>query len=353
MNTFGTIFKFTTWGESHGKAIGCVIDGVPSGIEIDEAYIQNFMDQRKPASSKFVSQRKEADKIEILSGLLNGVTLGSPISIIVKNEDARSEDYKNNEGIFRPSHADYTYFKKYGIHSWQGGGRSSARETACRVMAGAVARKILPKNLIIQAAIVQLGKLPVGCINLEYAKENALRCPDPNIYYAWEKYLLEVRKNGDSIGAKIKIIAKNVPLGLGQPVYGKLDAKLSEALMGINAVKSVEIGNGSSAVELFGSENADQLEVDSYGDTKFLSNNSGGIQGGISNGEDIEITITVKPTSSILKPLSTTDTKGNNTSISTNGRHDPCIAIRACPVAEAMVACVLADFFLINRCFKE
>lgn len=346
MNTFGRIFQFTTWGESHGKAIGCVIDGVPSGIEISEAYIQKFLDARRPGSSKYVSQRKESDEVEILSGIKDGITLGSPLSAIIRNQDAKSRDYEQTTGIYRPSHADFTYHKKYGIHDWAGGGRSSARETACRVVAGAVARKVLPQDVEIKSAVVQIGEMVAGGeVDYQYAAGNALRCSNAKHFEQWEEYLLAVRKQGTSVGAKVKIIAKNVPTGLGEPVYGKLDAKIAEAMMGINAVKAVEIGEGAAVSGQFGHVHSDQMA----GNEQFLSNNSGGIQGGISNGQDIEVTISIKPTSSIIKPLSSCNTDGDSVEISTPGRHDPCIGIRACPVAEAMLACVLADFHLLGN----
>jgi chorismate synthase len=350
-NKFGNLFSFTTWGESHGEAIGCVIDGCPSMIDLDESYIQQFLDKRRPGQSKFTTQRQEGDKVKILSGVFEGKTTGTPISLIIYNEDQKSGDYSEIKDKFRPSHADYTYFKKYGIRDYRGGGRSSARETAMRVAAGAVARKILAKhNIEIIGYLKQLGNKKINPQNIDYSQinNNDFFCPDKSSIKDWESYLLETRKNGSSLGAVIEIVVKNVPVGLGEPIYNKLDAKIASALMSINAVKAVEIGSGVESAELTGEENADEMWMENN-KLQFSSNNAGGVLGGISSGQNIIARFTVKPTSSILTPRKTIDLNGNNTEIITKGRHDPCVGIRAVPVGEAMMACVLADFLLLKK----
>ena len=354
-NRFGNIFSFTTWGESHGEAIGCVIDGCPSMIDLCESDIQKYLDRRRPGQSKFTTQRQEDDEVKILSGVFEGKTTGTPISLIIYNQDQRSQDYGDIKDKFRPSHADFTYFKKYGIRDYRGGGRSSARETAMRVAAGAVAMKILAQqNIKIIGYLNQLGDKKIDPTNINYDEinNNHFFCPDASCVKDWENYLLKIRKDGSSVGAQIEIVIKNVPVGLGEPIYNKLDASISSALMGINAVKAVEIGNGFDAIALSGEENADEMWMENDL-LQFSSNNAGGILGGISSGQDIIARFVVKPTSSILKPRRTIDFNGKNTEIITKGRHDPCVGIRAVPVGEAMIACVLADFLLMNRAYKN
>ncbi|MFT5702767.1 MAG: chorismate synthase [Rickettsiales bacterium] len=353
-NKFGKLFSFTTWGESHGEAIGCVIDGCPSMIELSESDIQKYLDRRRPGQSKFTTQRKEADEVKILSGVFEGKTTGTPISLIIYNSDQKSGDYGDIKDKFRPSHADYTYFEKYGIRDYRGGGRSSARETAMRVAAGAVAIKVLEKkNIKITGYLKQLGdkKIDSGNIDFGQINKNDFFCPDQKSVKIWEDYLLQIRKDGNSCGAVIELVAKGVPVGLGEPIYNKLDTAIASALMSINAVKAVEIGNGIEAASLNGEENADEMWMEN-GELKFSSNNAGGVLGGISSGQDIISRFTVKPTSSILKPRKTIDVNGNNTEIITKGRHDPCVGIRAVPVGEAMLACVILDFLLINQAYK-
>ena len=353
-NTFGKIFRFTTWGESHGIAIGCVIDGCPPNITLSEKDIQRDMDRRRPGRSKFTSQRKEWDKVQILSGTFHGKTTGTPISIIIYNKDARSRDYETIKNKFRPGHADYTYFMKYGIRDYRGGGRQSARETACRVAAGAVAKtvlkKLIGKKFNITGAVTQLGVL--GCDksswNEKEINRNPFFCPDKKSIKLWEKYLLSIRKAGSSCGAIIELRAKGVPIGLGSPIYSKLDADLSSALMSINAVKGVNIGAGIGVSMLSGEENSDEIKKIG-GKTKFKSNKAGGILGGISSGQDIIASFAVKPTSSILNTRETINKAGKNTKISVKGRHDPCVGIRAVPIGEAMMCCVILDHFLMNR----
>ena len=350
-NSIGKVLKLTTWGESHGPEIGAVLDGVPSKIKISQSYIQSFLDLRAPGTSKFVTQRKEKDIVKIVSGVFNGYSTGTPISLIIKNTDHKSKDYSEIKEKFRPAHADYTYFKKYGIRDYRGGGRSSARETAMRVAAGAIARLILGKKISITGAVIQIGekKIKKANWNKKFIQKNSLFCPDASVIEEWENYLTAIRKSGSSCGALVKIIAKGVPAGLGEPVYGKLDSELSSALMGINAVKGVEIGSGFNVVSMTGEENSDEIIKDKKGKINFLSNNSGGILGGISSGQDIVCTIAVKPTSSILKSQKTINVKNRNTTIRTIGRHDPCVGIRSVPVAEAMIALVLADHYLRNK----
>ncbi|WP_417692678.1 chorismate synthase [Roseibium sp.] len=354
-NSFGHLFRVTTWGESHGPAIGCVVDGCPPLIPLSEVDIQGFMDKRKPGQSRFTTQRREPDEVKILSGVMvdeDGVqkTTGTPISLMVQNTDQRSKDYSEIKDRYRPGHADYTYIAKYGIRDYRGGGRSSARETAMRVAAGAVARKILPQ-VTIRAALVQVGPHKINRANWNWAEvdNNPFFCPDAEAAEQWATYLDEVRKSGSSVGAVIEVVAENVPLGLGAPIYGKLDTDLSAALMSINAVKGVEIGNGFEAATLSGEENADEMRMGDDGEPVFLTNNSGGILGGISNGDPIVARFAVKPTSSILTERKSVTRTGEEVDVMTKGRHDPCVGIRAVPVGEAMVACTLADHFLRHR----
>jgi chorismate synthase len=351
MNKFGNIFNFTTFGESHGEAIGCVVDGCPSLLDLNELDIQKYLDKRRPGQSKFTTQRQESDEVKILSGVFEGKTTGTPIALLIHNQDQKSQDYGDIKDKFRPSHADYTYFKKYGIRDYRGGGRSSARETAMRVGAGAIARKITEKNNIeIFGYISQIGekKIDYNSIDFNEINNNELFCPDKKAVGEFSDYLLDIRKKGDSVGAIVEIVARNVPIGLGEPIYDKLDARLASAMMSINAVKGVEIGFGMASAELRGSQVADEM-FNENGKIKFSSNNSGGVIGGISSGQDLVVRFAVKPTSSILIPRKTVDINGNNCEIITKGRHDPCVGIRGVPVGEAMMACVLADFLLINK----
>ena len=349
-NTFGQLFRVTTWGESHGPAIGCVIDGVPPRLKLKNEDIQYWLDRRKPGSSRFVSQRKEPDQVEILSGIFEGKTTGTPISLMIRNQDSRSRDYSAIRDKFRPGHADFTYWKKYGIRDYRGGGRSSARETACRVAAGAIARKVLGNKIKIRGAMVRIGQREINRDKWQWRNvaRNPFWCPDASAAKEWEPYLDEIRKQGSSVGAVIEIVAAGIPAGLGAPLYGKLDAELSAAIMSINAVKGVEIGTGFAAADLSGEENADEMRIKN-GEVAFLSNHAGGILGGISTGQEIVVRFAVKPTSSILTPRRTVTRKGKNTEVSTKGRHDPCVGIRGVPVGEAMVACVLADHLLRHR----
>jgi len=353
-NTFGKIFRFTTWGESHGPAIGCVVDGCPPNISLSEKDIQIDMNRRRPGKSKFTSQRKEADNVKILSGVFEGKTTGTPISMIIYNQDSKSRDYESIKDKFRPGHADYTYFLKYGIRDYRGGGRQSARETASRVAAGAIARivleKLIGKKFKVTGAVTQLGIL--GCNkknwNQKEIRKNPFFCPDKNSVKLWEKYLLALRKAGSSCGAIIELRAAGIPVGLGAPIYSKLDSDIASALMSINAVKGVNIGAGMNAAFLSGETNSDEIRKISK-NTKFKSNNAGGILGGISSGQDIIASFAVKPTSSILNMRKTINKKGKNTKISVKGRHDPCVGIRAVPIGEAMMCCVLLDHYLMNR----
>tara|TARA_Y100001970_G_scaffold287378_1_gene411906 strand:+ start:4323 stop:5393 length:1071 start_codon:yes stop_codon:yes gene_type:complete len=350
-NSIGKLFKFTTWGESHGEAIGCVIDGVPSMIPLKEKEIQEYLNKRRPGQSKFTSQRKESDKIKILSGVFQGLTTGHPISLLIKNEDHRSKDYEKIKNIFRPGHADYTYWAKYKIRDFRGGGRSSARETAMRVAAGAVARKVidykLKKKFKIIGSVIQIGenKIKTKKWNENFIYKNDFFSPDKLIVKTWEKNILSARKSGTSLGAIIEIRCKGMPVGLGEPVYDKLDSDIAKAIMSINAVKGVEIGNGFNSVFESGVTNVDEMRIKNSKPV-FLSNNNGGILGGISTGQEIIVRFCVKPTSSILTKRKTINTKFKETYISTTGRHDPCVGIRAVPVGEAMLACVLADHCL-------
>jgi chorismate synthase len=353
-NTFGKQFRFTTWGESHGLAIGCVVDGCPPNINLKEYDIQVELDKRKPGQSKFTTQRKEDDKVQILSGVFEGKTTGTPISLIIYNQDMRSKDYGSIKDKFRPGHADFTYFKKYGIRDYRGGGRSSARETASRVAAGAIAKKVLEnklgKKFKVIGAVTQLGIL--GCNTTKWndqtIKKNPFFCPDKLMLKLWEKYLLDVRKSGSSCGAVIEIRARGIPVGLGAPIYSKLDMDIASAMMSINAVKGVNIGSGMNSAQLSGEQNSDEISQKGK-ELKFKSNNAGGILGGISTGQDIVVSFAVKPTSSILTTRKTINKFGKNTTISVKGRHDPCVGIRAVPVGEAMMNCVLLDHYLMNK----
>ena len=355
-NTFGHLFRVTTFGESHGPAIGCVVDGCPPRIPLTEADIQPYLDKRRPGQSRFTTQRQEPDQVKILSGVfadeLTGaqVTTGTPIGLLIENVDQRSKDYSDLKDKYRPGHADYTYDVKYGLRDYRGGGRQSARETAMRVAAGAIARKIVPA-MTVRAALVQMGEHAIDRANWNWDEvgRNPFFCPDAKRAAFYADYLDGVRKSGSSVGAVIEVVADGVPAGLGAPVYGKLDGDLAAALMGINAVKGVEIGAGFRAAALSGEENGDEIRIGRDGKPVFLSNNAGGILGGISTGQPIVARFAVKPTSSILTPRRTVDRFGNETEISTKGRHDPCVGIRAVPIGEAMVACVIADHYLRQR----
>ena len=359
-NTFGHLFRVTTFGESHGPALGCVVDGCPPGIALTEADIQRDLDRRKPGQSKFVTQRKEPDQVRILSGVFQDermkaqVTTGTPITLLIENVDQRSKDYSDIRDKFRPGHADYTYWAKYGVRDYRGGGRQSARETAARVAAGAIARKVLDtiyKKITIRGALIQMGTQKISRSQWDWdeAAKNPFFCPDAKAVDPWTEYLEGVRKKGSSVGAIIEVVADGIPAGLGAPLYAKLDADIAAALMSVNAVKAVEIGDGFAAAALTGAENADEMRKGKGGKPKFLSNHAGGILGGISTGQQIVARFAVKPTSSILTPRKTVDVKGNETEILTKGRHDPCVGIRAVPVGEAMLACVLADHALRHR----
>jgi len=355
-NTFGRLFRFTSFGESHGAAIGCVVDGCPPRIPITAEEIQVELDKRRPGQSRFTTQRQEPDAVKIMSGVFTDeatgkqVTTGTPIMLMIENVDQRSKDYSDIKDKYRPGHAGYTYDVKYGIHDYRGGGRASARETAVRVAAGAIARKIVP-GLAVRAALVQMGPHKVDRSRWDWNEigNNPFFCPDAVQAKFFEDYLDGVRKSGSSVGAVIEVVAEGVPAGLGAPVYGKLDADLASALMGINAVKAVEIGDGMAAAELRGEDNADEMRMGNDGKPLFLSNHAGGILGGIATGQPIVARFAVKPTSSILTPRKTVDRYGNDSDIVTKGRHDPCVGIRAVPIAEAMVACVLADHYLLHR----
>ena len=350
-NTFGKIFSFTTWGESHGKTIGCVVDGVPSKISLKKEDIQIHLNKRRPGQSKFTTQRQEKDEVEILSGVFEGMTTGQPISLIIHNQDQRSKDYSDIKDLFRPGHADYTYWSKYGIHDYRGGGRSSARETAMRVAAGAIARKVLSKKIKndykIIGALVQIGKSKINYKNWNdsFIDKNNFFCPDEKIVSEWEGLIANARKKGSSLGAIIELRCSGIPVGLGEPIYDKLDADLAKSMMSINAVKGVEIGNGFESVNETGISNVDEMRIKNNKPV-FLSNNNGGILGGISTGQDLIVRFCVKPTSSILTSKKTINTKFQETDISTKGRHDPCVGIRAVPVGEAMIAITLADHSL-------
>jgi len=355
-NTFGHLFRVTTFGESHGAAIGCVVDGCPPRIPLTTAEIQRDLDRRRPGQSRFTTQRREPDAVRILSGVFldeasgQEVTTGTPIALVVENVDQRSRDYADIKDKYRPGHAGYTYDVKYGLHDYRGGGRASARETATRVAAGAIARKVVP-GMVVRAALIQMGPHKVDRARWDWDQvgENPFFCPDAALVPILENFLDDVRKRGSSVGAVIEVAAEGVPPGLGAPVYGKLDSELAAALMGINAVKGVEIGDGFATAALSGEENADEMRMGNDGRPRFLSNHAGGILGGISTGQPIVARFAVKPTSSILTPRRTVDRYGQETEIVTKGRHDPCVGIRAVPIAEAMVACVVADHYLRQR----
>jgi chorismate synthase len=356
-NSFGHLLRVTTWGESHGPALGCVVDGCPPGLPLSAEDIQVWLDKRKPGTSKFVTQRQEPDRVRILSGVFQDertdgqVTTGTPISLMIENVDQRSKDYSEIAEAFRPGHADFTYFSKYGVRDYRGGGRSSARETAARVAAGAVARKILGPDVTIRGAIVQVGEVRIdrGRWDWEQTSQNPFWCPDPGTVQAWEDYLGEVRKRGSSVGAIVEVECTGVPAGWGAPIYAKLDAELASAMMSINASKGVEIGSGFGAAALSGEENADEMRMDNDGEVAFLSNHAGGILGGISTGQPVTARVAFKPTSSILTPRQSINERGEPIEVLTKGRHDPCVALRAVPVVEAMAACVLADAMLMHR----
>lgn len=350
-NSFGHLFRVTTWGESHGPAIGCVLDGVPPRIPLCEKDIQGFLDKRKPGQNRFTTQRQEADLVKIMSGVFEGFTTGTPINLMIENTDQRSRDYGDIKDKFRPGHADFTYMEKYGIRDYRGGGRSSARETACRVAAGAVAQKILGLGIMVKGALVQIGDHKINRDNWDWDQvdQNPFWCPDADMVGVWEDYLDKIRKKGSSIGAVVEVVARGVPAGLGAPVYGKMDADLAGAMMSINAAKGVEIGDGFDTARLSGEENADEIRLDEDANPTFLSNHAGGILGGITSGQDVVVRFAVKPTSSILTPRKTIDRHGTETEIMTKGRHDPCVGIRAVPVGEAMMACVLADHIMRHR----
>jgi chorismate synthase len=349
-NTVGHMFRVTTWGESHGPAIGCVVDGCPPGIAMSEDDIQPFLDKRRPGQSRFTTQRQEPDQVRILSGVFEGRSTGTPIALQIENVDQRSKDYGDIAQTYRPGHADLTYDQKYGFRDHRGGGRSSARETACRVAAGAVARLVLGGAISVRGALVQLGPHKIDRSRWDWAdvERNPFFCPDAQAAAQWDVYLSDIRKSGSSVGAVIELVAEGVPAGLGAPLYGKLDADLAAALMSINAVKGVEIGDGFAAASLTGEANADEMRAGGGG-IAFGSNHAGGILGGISSGQPIVARFAVKPTSSILTARRSVTREGADTQVSTRGRHDPCVGIRAVPVGEAMLACVLADHFLRDR----
>ncbi len=345
-NTFGRLFSVTSFGESHGPAIGCVVDGCPPGLPLTESDIQPDLDRRKPGTSRHTTQRREEDKVRILSGVFEGVTTGAPIGLLIENTDARSQDYSKIAETFRPGHADYTYEQKYGVRDYRGGGRSSARETATRVAAGSIARRYLSHRLgiVVAGYLAQLGPYKVAQIDWTAIHENAFFCPDPALVPELEAYMDALRRSGDSIGALVAVVARHVPPGLGEPVFDRLDADIAHAMMSINAVKGVEIGDGFESVTARGSEHRDEITPEG-----FLSNHAGGILGGISSGQDILVRIALKPTASIRLPGRTIDRRGVPTEVVTTGRHDPCVGLRATPIAEAMLCLVLMDHFLRHR----
>jgi chorismate synthase len=355
-NTFGHLFRVTTWGESHGPAIGCVVDGCPPRIPVSAAEIQAFLDKRRPGQSRFTTQRREPDQVKILSGVFEDdrtgglVTTGAPISLVIENVDQRSKDYSEIRDRWRPGHADYTYDVKYGIRDYRGGGRSSARETAMRVAAGAIARKVVP-GMSVRGALIRIGEIAIDRARWEWAEvdANPFFCPDKQTAERWADYLDGIRKDGSSVGAIVEVVAEGVPAGLGAPVYGKLDQDIAAGMMSINAVKGVEIGNGFEAARIRGEENADEMRAGNDGRPVFLSNNSGGVLGGISTGQPVVCRFAVKPTSSIFTPVRGVTRAGENVDLVTKGRHDPCVGIRAVPVGEAMLAIVLADHYLRHR----
>ncbi len=353
-NTFGHLFRFTTWGESHGPAIGCVVDGVPARLSLAEAEIQHWLNRRRPGRSKYTAQRREPDAVRILSGVFEGETTGAPISLLIENVDVKSKDYNKIKDQFRPGHADYTYWAKYGVRDYKGGGRSSARETAARVAAGAVARRILARDLpdlVIRGALIQVGPHRVDRKHWDWSEteKNPFWCPDRKIADCWADLLDRARKAGSSVGAVIEVQASGMPVGLGTPTYGKLDADLAAAMVSINAVKGVEIGDGFAAAEIPGERAHDEMRMGEDGNVRFLSNHAGGVLGGISSGQDLIVRFVVKPTSSLPQPSRSIDVNGNEIEVRTTGRHDPCVGIRAVPVGEAMMACVLADHWLRRR----
>jgi len=353
-NTFGHIFRVTTWGESHGPGLGATVDGVPPGVPIDEAAIQHWLDRRKPGQNKYTTQRREPDAVEIMSGVFEGQTTGMPVQLAIRNTDQRSKDYSEIMDKFRPGHADITYWQKYGIRDYRGGGRSSARETAARVAAGGLARAALEQlapGLKITGYMVQMGAHGIDRSrqDLDQIEQNPFWCPDAATAETWAAYLDDLRKSGNSVGAIIEVTASGVPAGLGAPVYAKLDTDLAAAMMSINAVKGVEIGEGMSAAMLTGTQNADEIYMGNDGQPQYSSNHAGGILGGISTGQDVVVRFAVKPTSSILAPRKTITKSGAPAEIVTKGRHDPCVGIRAVPVGETMMACVLLDHLLLHR----
>ncbi len=345
-NSIGKLFTVTSFGESHGPALGCVVDGCPPGLELDASDMQTDLDRRKPGTSRFTTQRREADEVQILSGVFEGKTTGTAIGLLIQNTDQRSKDYSNIKDTFRPAHADYTYTQKYGFRDYRGGGRSSARETAMRVAAGAIAKKYLLQRygIEIRGYLAQLGPIAAATVDWDVVETNPFFCPDPEKVPEMEAFMADLNKRGDSIGARINVVASGVMPGLGEPVFDRLDADIAAAMMGINAVKGVEIGAGFRSVEQHGSEHRDLLTPEG-----FVGNNAGGVLGGISSGQDITVSIALKPTSSIRQPGATVDTAGNAMEMSTHGRHDPCVGIRATPIAEAMLAIVLLDHVLRHR----
>ena len=354
MNSFGHLFRVTTWGESHGPALGATVDGCPPGVPLDAAMIQHWLDKRKPGQNKYTTQRREADEVRILSGVFEGVTTGTPIQLMIENTDQRSKDYGDIAEKFRPGHADITYWQKYGIRDYRGGGRSSARETAARVAAGGVARealKALAPELKITGYMVQMGprRIDRKAFDWDQIEANPFWTPDAAAAADWAAYLDELRKSGNSVGAVIEVTAQGCPAGLGAPIYGKLDTDLGAAMLSINAVKGVEIGEGMGAAELTGEANADEIFMGNDGKPVYSSNHAGGILGGISTGQDVVVRFAVKPTSSILKTRQTITKSGEAAEIITKGRHDPCVGIRAVPVGEAMMACVILDHVLLHR----
>ena len=353
MNSFGHLFRVTTWGESHGPALGATVDGCPPGVQIEEAMIQHWLDKRKPGQNKFTTQRREPDQVKILSGVFEGQTTGTPVQLMIENTDQRSKDYGDIMDKFRPGHADITYWQKYGIRDYRGGGRSSARETASRVAAGGLAREAIKQiapNVQITGYMTQIGPHKINRANFDWSQieKNPFWTPDAQAAEDWAAYLDDLRKSGNSVGAVVEVVARGVPAGIGAPVYAKLDTDLAASMMSINAVKGVEIGEGMAAAELTGEANADEIFMGQNG-PQYSSNHAGGILGGISTGQDIVVRFAVKPTSSILTTRKTITKSGEETEIITKGRHDPCVGIRAVPVGEAMMACVILDHLLLHR----
>ena len=345
-NSFGKLFSVSSFGESHGKALGCIVDGCPPGLELNEEDLQKDLDRRKPGTSRYTTQRKEADQVKILSGVFEGKTTGTPIGLLIENTDQRSKDYSNIADTFRPAHADYAYMQKYGVRDYRGGGRSSARETAMRVAAGAIAKKYLQQRLgiVVEGYLSQLGPISVEKVDMSIVNDNPFFCPDQSKISEMENYMQALNKEGNSVGARINVVARNVPPGLGEPIFDRIDADLAHALMSINAVKGIEIGCGFECVAQKGTEHRDEMTPEG-----FLSNNAGGILGGITTGQDITASIALKPTSSLRLPGRSIDRHGNAIEVVTHGRHDPCVGIRATPIAEAMMAIVLMDHYLRHR----